>query len=642
MPAAAFFQTEKAACGGGSIITGSTASTPGSKSGALETPTKWRSIFSPRTEEGQGDASGGQSTSQSEGTKNSEQGAGDATQSGFVTPSKKAEEVTFPTPETAARLFPVGPTRGEPLQRTSTPASVTTTRASDVMSPTDSSVQRMFEKLGSTQSSTASPVPSGLNLSYSPATRQEIQTAFKEVRKVVTGSGVDSEEPLPEGAEAELETNQGEVPQVQRQDSSELMPPPPPAVEKPVQQPEVPALQPETEEADEFVYDLNSTRSSCATAQALEEIEGKQKQVTPAVEIPEGERLVVATTSSVTVTLGKFTEERGGSVVDSIVTTQTQTTVQPDQLETQVQMSLHAASQAQAQAEIARRSPPPKAAEKTPEETRRLYPSAAARMWYTARDKSYELVVECLKLTNTDKETQQMLLQRLGEFALQRETAFANPLITAQDIKQEALDEVEEAARNEAQRLREGWQKRKDAQVGAILRGAERRAQAGHPPLSPGLQERQLEAARAPPPAIDSTSASALRDVAVPDQPVESMTREQREALVTKPKRQRSKIAPTAGAGEDEPIVLSDTEEVEVGTKESAEEGEITDDPTEQGSASATIERAQTPGGHPIVIEPQAHAGLESDPERRRLAEEARQHGDVDLRTIKQEKQQPQ
>ena len=141
---------------------------------------------------------------------------------------------------------------------------------------------------------------------------------------------------------------------------------------------------------------------------------------------------------------------------------------------------------------------------------------------------------------------------------------------------------------------------------------------------------------------IDSTSASALRDVAVPDQPVESMTREQREALVTKPKRQRAKIAATAGAGEDEPIVLSDTEEVELGTKESAEEGEITDDPSEQGSASATIERAQTPGGHPIVIEPQARAGLESDPERRRLAEEARQHGDVDLRTIKQEKQQPQ
>ena len=56
-----------------------------------------------------------------------------------------------------------------------------------------------------------------------------------------------------------------------------------------------------------------------------------------------------------------------------------------------------------------------------------------------------------------------MLLQRLGEFALQRETALANPLITAQDIKQEALDEVEEAARNEAQRLREDWQKRKDA-----------------------------------------------------------------------------------------------------------------------------------------------------------------------------------
>ena len=174
------------------------------------------------------------------------------------------------------------------------------------------------------------------------------------------------------------------------------------------------------------------------------------------------------------------------------------------------------------------------------------------------------------------------------------------------------------------------------------MRGAERRAQAGHPPLSPGPQERQLEAARASPPATDSTSTSTLRDVPVPDQPVESMTREQREALVTKPKRPRSKIAPTAGAGEDEPIVLSDTEEAEVETKESAEEGEITDDLAELASASAMIERPQTPGGHPIVIKPRAHAGLESDPERPLMAEEARAHGDVDLQTIKQEKQQSQ
>ena len=467
------------------------------------------------------------------------------------------------------------------------------------------------------------------------------------MRKVVTGSGGDSEEPLPEGSQGESENvevtkEQAQTSQVQRQDSSELMPPPPPAAKKSEQQQKASAQQPETEEAEEFEYDLDSTRSSCATAQALEEIEGRRKQVVSTSETTKGGRVVIATTESVVVTLGKFTEERGGSVVDSIITTQTLTTVQPEQLETQVQMSLHATSQAQAQAEVARRSPPRKEAEKTLEETRKLYPSAAARMWYTARDKTYELVVECLKLTNTDRETQQMLLQRLGEFALQRETALANPLISAKDIKQEVLDEVEEAARKEAQRLREGWQKRKDAQVGAFLRGAERRAQAGHPPLSPGLQERQLQAARASPPAIDPTSTSTLRDVPVPDQPVESMTREQREALVTKPKRQRSKIASTAGAGEDEPIVLSDTEEVEIETKESAEEGEITDDLAEPASASAAIERPRTPGGHPIVIEPRAHSGLESDPERQRLAEEAREHGDVDLRTIKQEKQQSQ
>ena len=82
----------------------------------------------------------------------------------------------------------------------------------------------------------------------------------------MTGSGGDSEEPLLKGSQeavvAETVTDQAQTPQVQRQDSSKLMPSPPPAVEKQPQQLEAPASQPETEDADEFVYDLDSTRSS--------------------------------------------------------------------------------------------------------------------------------------------------------------------------------------------------------------------------------------------------------------------------------------------------------------------------------------------------------------------------------------------
>ena len=77
-----------------------------------------------------------------------------------------------------------------------------------------------------------------------------------------------------------------------------------------------------------------------------------------------------------------------------------------------------------------------------PETTRRFFPCAAARVWYTAKEKDYDLVVRCLQMDKTDKATLTMLHQALADFAIQR--AVTHPGTSASEIKQEAIAGAEQ------------------------------------------------------------------------------------------------------------------------------------------------------------------------------------------------------
>ena len=117
-------------------------------------------------------------------------------------------------------------------------------------------------------------------------------------------------------------------------------------------------------------------------------------------------------------------------------------------LETSINVSLHGVSESSAVIETDRRNRESRrSSEAEPETTRRLFPCAAARVWYTAKEKDYDLVVRCLQMEKTDRETLTMLHQALADFALQR--ALATPGVQAAEIKQEAISTAEQKRKEE-------------------------------------------------------------------------------------------------------------------------------------------------------------------------------------------------
>ena len=713
MPAAVFIDTEKAVCGGGSIVSSSVQSTPVK---SQEEPASIlelaKTLSQPGSTSGHAVARQQLELEKRRKQQQEELGAGDAVvgqrpwtprqlvdqenvpQPYVITPTKSGSE-GFPEGDRADALFPHGPQRIEPVPRSSTPLNLTTaSQQQSLFSPTDSTMKRMFERVESQGSAAtgASPVPSALNLTYSPGTREEIKKAYQEVVHAVTTSGAGmSEDPLQgidetttpaptnttDSASSEPRVSAVVTPtkagptilerevlrtpekETKRQSSREEMPPPSDDMTRKMQR-VVPSVRATSSEVtpepewiakarqarsvtpdwvkqtagssgsvlqggatetsaestqDEFEYDLNTTGSSMnqlfspEPPAAREEAEEHETTLTPAPE-----RSVVATPQGVQVTL---TQESTSTTSTAPATSQTVTTQSEPEVETTVQMTLHSTTPEAAQEEVTRRTPPRPATPVPETRTVRTYKSGAARMWYTSATKSYELVVRCLKQPDIDEDTKKMLIQELGDYAYKREVAAANPDVSARQIKQEILEEIETTAREEAARVTAAGAANREALVSAVMKGIERRQAAGHSPLPQDEIDRRLAKARAPapPPVVPN-----LTGVDVPTTPVEAMSREDVEILsVTEGRRKRGKTSsPYIPPPDVDVILLSDTEP-------EREEGELDE-------ATATSSQPE--------ISEQDAARLASDAQARqdvdyRLASEGQQ--DVDYRVVKQE-----
>ena len=125
------------------------------------------------------------------------------------------------------------------------------------------------------------------------------------------------------------------------------------------------------------------------------------------------------------------------------------------------------------------------------EHTRRVFDCAAAKMWFMAsrEQRTFDFAVTCLATPDITERTRTFLADTIRDLAIPRQIASGNPMITAADIKQEAIqgaDEARQRTMEEQQQLRQRTQEQLER---ARERGTQRRRQQGladPPPFQPG------------------------------------------------------------------------------------------------------------------------------------------------------------
>ena len=339
--------------------------------------------------------------------------------------------------------------------------------------------------------------------------------------------------------------------QVERQSSAEAMPPPLPAAARPSSLNVTPALPPpeassdkeegeleaSMEHEDEFVFDITTTTER--EFESGTEDTGKTSRaqtpvtITPTQSLTDQREVTTTGDTDVRVTLTPATT----SISTTVRAPWMPKDVEPA-LETSINVSLHGVSESSAVIETDRRNRESRrSSEAEPETTRRLFPCAAARVWYTAKEKDYDLVVRCLQMDKTDRETLTMLHQALADFALQR--ALATPGVQAAEIKQEAINTAEQKRREEYEAELKRRESKTEAEARAIFRGVRLRMEAGEPPLPPGEVERRMAEIRSrKQPAFASTTALPTN---LPTKPIQSVSSATLRTVATIPPRTRQK-----------------------------------------------------------------------------------------------------
>ena len=436
--------------------------------------------------------------------------------------------------------------------------------------------------MASSQSTTAqsapSPIPSSLNLSFSPDARREIGAAFNQMKEVVrkdstttTASGDSTQTLVPPvhisgqpasttagptvatSSETDSATQEvrNPVKQAERQLSAEIMPPPPSVTARPATLDVTPVTQrPETsgekeegeletsmEHDDEFVFDITTTteREFESGTEDTDKTSRAQTPVTitPTQSLVDQREVTTAGDTDVRVTLTPATTSISTTVRAPLMPRD----VEPA-LETSINVSLHGVSESSAVIETDRRHRESRrSTEHEPETTRRLFPCAAARVWYTAKERDYDLVVRCLQMDKTDRETLMMLHQALADFALQR--ALATPGVKASDIKQEVISTAEHKRREDYEAELKRREAKTEAEARAIFRGVRHRLEAGEPPLPPGEVERRMAEIRSRnQPAFVTTTALPAN---LPAKPIQSVSSATLRTVATIPPRSRRK-----------------------------------------------------------------------------------------------------